>query len=91
MKKFKRKKNLWEQIAADIEKVFQCKRSPIQCENRYKTVLKRKKKAVDNNHTSGCERQDVPYEEQLTKIAAVDDSIEPEVGTRCQPIFNIVF
>lgn len=52
--------------------------SPLQCENRYKTILKRKKKAIDNNKTSGSEREDIPFEEELARIASVDDSIAPE-------------
>ncbi|KAI4458244.1 hypothetical protein MML48_7g00007272 [Holotrichia oblita] len=35
--------------------------------------------AVDNNTTSGAARQSIPYEAELSKIALLDDSIEPEV------------
>lgn len=35
--------------------------------------------AVDNNRKSGNTRIDVEFENELNKIAALDDSIEPEV------------
>ncbi|KYN13630.1 hypothetical protein ALC57_14178 [Trachymyrmex cornetzi] len=54
-------------------------KTPLQIENRYKTILKRKKKAVENNSKSGSSRETVPFEEELNKIAHSDDSIEPEV------------
>lgn len=42
-------------------------------------MLKRKKKAVENNSRSGSSREEVPFEQKLRKIAHSDDSIEPEV------------
>lgn len=51
----------------------------MQIENRCKTVLKRKKKAVENNHKLDSLREEVPFEEELRQIAQIDDSIEPEV------------
>ena len=35
-----------------------------QCEERYKTVLKRTKVAVENNQTSGSRRKNVHFEEK---------------------------
>jgi len=54
-------------------------RSAIQCENRYKTILKRKVQSVKNNQQSGAKRTRVEYEEELNKIKAIDDSLEPEI------------
>lgn len=34
---------------------------------------------MDNNNRSGSSRINVPYEQELSKIAAMDDSIQPEV------------
>ncbi|CAG9814643.1 unnamed protein product, partial [Phaedon cochleariae] len=79
MKKFKRKKDMWQQISKDIKTILNITKTPTQCENRYKTILKRKKKAVDNNNQTGRNRVPVEYEAELAKIAALDDSIEPEV------------
>lgn len=70
---------MWSQISTDMLKVLNISKTALQIENRYKTVLKRKKKAVENNSRSGSSREEVPFEEELRKIAHSDDSIEPEV------------
>ncbi|VEN53811.1 unnamed protein product [Callosobruchus maculatus] len=46
MKKFKTKKNMWLQISKDLSVILNVERSPLQCENRYKTILKRKKRQL---------------------------------------------
>lgn len=79
MKKFKTKKGMWEKIAQDIKDNLNWKYTSVQVENRFKTLLKRKKDAIQHNKRSGNDRTDVPYEEQLEKIAALDDSIQPEI------------
>lgn len=79
MKQFKTKKQMWAEIAKIINNEFSISKTAIQCENRYKTVLKRKKAAVDNNSKSGNSREAIPFENELNKIASIDDSIEPEV------------
>lgn len=50
-----------------------------QCQNKYKAITRKRKLAVDNNRKSGSTRIDVEFEDELSKIAALDDSIEPEV------------
>lgn len=79
LKKFKTKKVMWNKIAEVLNNTYNTTRTGIQVENRYKTVLKRKKTAVDNNNTSGATRLVIPFENELNKIASMDDSIEPEV------------
>ncbi|GLV33441.1 hypothetical protein CBL_20180 [Carabus blaptoides fortunei] len=79
MKKFKTKRIMWKKISADLKEIFNVEKTDLQCENRYKTILKRKKKAVDNNHRSGSSRETIEYEEEIRKISAIDDSLEPEV------------
>ncbi|XP_024876578.1 uncharacterized protein LOC112468781 [Temnothorax curvispinosus] len=79
MKKFKNKKVMWEKIAQDIEDTIGRKYTSIQVENRFKTLLKRKKDAIQHNKRSGNDRVDVPYEDQLEKIASLDDSIKQEM------------
>jgi len=69
---------MWIQISNDLQENLNISKTPLQIENRYKTVLKRKKKAVEDNHKSGSSRKEVQYEEELRQIAQ-DDSIEPEV------------
>ncbi|XP_063235035.1 uncharacterized protein LOC134537953 isoform X2 [Bacillus rossius redtenbacheri] len=79
MKRFRTKKVMWEQIASDIENILSIKRTGIQCQNRFKTIMKRKKLAMTNNSTSGSTREAVPFETEYRAIAAVDDSLVPDV------------
>ncbi|XP_026825967.1 uncharacterized protein LOC113562068 isoform X2 [Ooceraea biroi] len=79
MKKFKNKKVMWMQIAKDMETVLGIQKTYIQCENRYKTVLRRKRICDKNNATSGSKRAKINFENELKQIATKDDSIEPEV------------
>ncbi|KAK4886436.1 hypothetical protein RN001_002707 [Aquatica leii] len=50
-----------------------------QCENRYKTIMKRKKITINHNNRTGESPRTDPYEKELSRIAAIDDSIEPPV------------
>lgn len=79
MKTFKTKKHMWNKIVELINQRFHTNKTGVQAENRYKTLLKRKKNAIDNNQRSGAGRQEIPYEDELKKIASMDDSIMPEV------------
>ncbi|CAG9762526.1 unnamed protein product [Ceutorhynchus assimilis] len=85
-KKFKTKKSMWSKIAEILNRTFGRQTTGNQFENRYKTVLKRKKAAVDNNKKSGNSRAIIPFEEELTKIASLDDSILPEIVGTAQSI-----
>ncbi|KAK9737937.1 hypothetical protein QE152_g10308 [Popillia japonica] len=70
---------MWEEIASDIKKILELSYTYIQVENRYKTVLKQKKESIENNSRSGASRLAIPFESELNKITAIDDSIIPEV------------
>lgn len=70
---------MWTEISKDLQDDLNISKTPLQIENRYKTVLKQKKKAVENNRKSGSSREEVPFEEELKEIGKADDSIEPEV------------
>jgi len=50
-----------------------------QCENRYKTALKRKHYQENNNKKSGASRQTVQFDDEIRKIVSIDDSVIPEV------------
>ncbi|KAF5306829.1 hypothetical protein FQA39_LY00059 [Lamprigera yunnana] len=50
-----------------------------QCENRYKTIMKRKKITINHNNRTGESPRTDPYEKELSRIAAIDNSIEPLV------------
>ncbi|XP_024890293.1 uncharacterized protein LOC112466437 [Temnothorax curvispinosus] len=79
MKKFKNKKIMWIQIAKDLEAVLGIQKTYILCENRYKTILRRKRVSDKNNSTSGSKRVKVSFENEIKQIASKDDSIEPKV------------
>ncbi|KAL1488910.1 hypothetical protein ABEB36_014697 [Hypothenemus hampei] len=70
---------MWQKISEDIPSLLNINKTPYQCENRYKTVIKKMKKAIDNNKKTGRSKMEVEYEEELGKIVAKDDSILPEV------------
>lgn len=79
MKQFKNKKLMWIEIAKDLETVLDIRKTYIQCENKYKTILRRKRISDNNNSTSGSKRVKVSFENEIKRIAAKDDSVEPEV------------
>lgn len=51
----------------------------MQCESRYKTILRRKSNCVTHNRKSGEIREEVEYETEINKIKSIDDSVEPEI------------
>ncbi|KYM98773.1 hypothetical protein ALC62_10501 [Cyphomyrmex costatus] len=81
MKQFKNKKLMWLKISQDLEKSLRIQKTPIQCENRFKTILRRKRVCEKNNSTSasGSKRVKINFENEIKNIAAKDDSVEPEV------------
>lgn len=79
MKKFKNKKAMWLQIAEDLEEKLGIRKTYVQCENRYKTILKRKCTCEKNNSASGSKRVKVNFEDEIRKIATIDDSVDPEI------------
>lgn len=79
MKRFKSKRVMFEKISKDLECVLRIKRTGVQCETRFKTVLKRKRDEEKQNKTSGQTRCQVSYEQEFAAISAQDDSLEPEV------------
>lgn len=79
MKQFKNKKLMWLEISKDLEKNLTLQKTPIQCENRFKTIIRRKRICEKSNSTSGSKRVKVNFENEIKKIAAKDDSVEPEV------------
>ncbi|KAH7973591.1 hypothetical protein HPB49_002958 [Dermacentor silvarum] len=53
-------------------------RTAVQCCSRFKTVIRLKTSAAVDNKKLGNSTSDVPYDEELAKIAALDDSVELE-------------
>ncbi|KYQ52285.1 hypothetical protein ALC60_08602 [Trachymyrmex zeteki] len=70
---------MWLEISKDLEKNLTLQKTPIQCENRFKTIIRRKRICEKSNSTSGSKRVKVNFENEIKKIAAKDDSVEPEV------------
>ncbi|XP_054733166.1 uncharacterized protein LOC129241053 isoform X1 [Anastrepha obliqua] len=81
MKNLRNKKEMWEKISKEIKG-----KTAKQCEERYKTVLKRKKTVPENSHTSGVKIQRVDYENDPEDTSAFDDFIEPEVHLSSQEV-----
>lgn len=79
LKKFRTKKAMFDQIAKKIKELMGVSRTGTQCETRYKTMMRTRKNQVDNNRRSGSARCTIDYEQEFASIAALDDSVEPEV------------
>nr|CAI5817679.1 unnamed protein product [Callosobruchus analis] len=63
----------------EIEKTLGILRTPVQCESRFKTIMKRKSLVTTENKKSGNVRMSLQYEAEISKIKGIDDSIEPEI------------
>ncbi|KAL1477842.1 hypothetical protein MTO96_035431 [Rhipicephalus appendiculatus] len=70
---------MWTAIAAELRRETGMERTPLQCENRLKTVKKRYNNARKHNRQSGVSPIEVPYADEMGKLAAVDYSVFPEV------------
>ncbi|XP_025265808.1 uncharacterized protein LOC112638393 [Camponotus floridanus] len=83
-KTFRTVKSMFQRISENLKEELNITRSWSQCQNRYKTIMRRKKDAVNNNNSTGRNRITVLYEAELSEIATKDDSILPEVlmGTK---------
>lgn len=79
LKLYKKKKYMWQHLALVMTDIFGSKWTWEELEKRVKNIIDEKKGAVERNRKSGGTRTVVEYEEEIDKIAAVDDSIEPEV------------
>ncbi|KAH7952384.1 hypothetical protein HPB52_022184 [Rhipicephalus sanguineus] len=73
---------MWTAIAAELPHETGIERSPLQCENRLKTVNHRYNNARKRNRQSGVNPIEVPYADEMSKLAAVDYSVLPESQIR---------
>lgn len=78
MKRFKIFNRLFLQISNDLNEAIDSTKTADQCRNHYKTILKRKRKAVCHKR-SGAARYPLSFEEKMERIRTLADSIEPEV------------
>lgn len=87
MKCITHKLDLWKKseprkqcgVKLQVNKLMKVIKTDVQGENKFKMVMKREIQAVNNNYTTGASRINIPFEEDLSKISALDGSIEPEV------------
>ncbi|KAL1469497.1 hypothetical protein MTO96_041046, partial [Rhipicephalus appendiculatus] len=79
IKRFKCKREMFDQISRGIFALLNTVRTGVQCETRFKTISRRKRNEDCNNRTSGQSRCNVSYEEEFAAIRAIDDGLEPEV------------
>ncbi|KAH7940077.1 hypothetical protein HPB52_020977 [Rhipicephalus sanguineus] len=94
MKKFKDKKTMWAAIAAELRHETGIERTPLQCENRLKTVKKRYSNARKHNGQSGVSPVEVPYAEEMSKLAATDVAASPPASKRprtSQSLANVLW
>lgn len=70
---------MWKFIAEEVNSGLKISISAQHVENRFKTILKRKKKASLLNNKTGADRTVIEFENELNKIVNKDDSIQPEV------------
>jgi len=84
IRKLKNKKNMWENIAQNANNALNITKTAVQCKNRYKTVLKRR--CCQENNKSGASRQTVYFDDEIHKIASIDDSVISEEKTEWESI-----
>lgn len=59
---YKRKKEMWQKVAEAINKEFLTKLTPLQVENKWKSLERSYQKAKTKNATSGHNRVDCEFE-----------------------------
>ena len=79
MKRFKRKINMFQEIAKEILQIYNKNFTADQTHDRYKYMLTKFQKAIAWNNASGHNPIEVPFEEQFRRIANFDDSVIPEL------------
>lgn len=79
LKLFRNKNALWEELSKVMTEAFGKKRTALQLSQRVQCIINLKKSALERNRRSGASRVNVAYDAEISKIAAMDDSIEPEV------------
>ncbi|CAN7992730.1 unnamed protein product [Ixodes hexagonus] len=89
-KRFSNQKKMYAAIAHELKTIVNAIKTAEQCEARVRTVMKRKKKAIDNNRTSGATRRPVPFEQELEHIRSVDDSVQPQIIWNIEEVWRKV-
>lgn len=79
MKRYRTKNAMWKSLASKMAKEFEEIKTGEQLSKRVAEVIEQKKATIGRNRISGAVRELVEYEEEIDKITALDDSIEPDV------------
>ncbi|XP_054923409.2 uncharacterized protein [Dermacentor andersoni] len=74
---FRTKKALWQALANAINKRFHCNVSPIQAENKWKSLERAYKRAKTKNNSSGHSRVNCSHEEELGEVLEREHHIAP--------------
>lgn len=82
LKKFRTKKMVWGDIAEKLNTSFGVPFSATQVENRFKNVMRIEKKRLLNNRTSGNTKISSDFDDDIRRIAAVDDTVDPFLMTQ---------
>jgi hypothetical protein len=86
MKQFRTKMEMWNNIANTLSRIHGNQKTGQQVADKYKNTLAVKKKVVDTKNLSGSGGGlKIPYEIEIDRINAMDDTIEPEVMIGVSP------
>jgi len=69
----KPKKDVWKRLAATLNFGF----DSVQCQGRWKTMLKSRKEAEDNNRTSCRARKSYAFENELERVLGDKKNVHP--------------
>ena len=78
LKTFRTKKDLWANITEKCNTKLNLLLTSEQVEGRFKSVIRKTKKIIQNNRTSGGVRQKIEFDE-MSGIIDLDDSLVPSV------------
>ncbi|XP_075546456.1 uncharacterized protein LOC142579779 isoform X2 [Dermacentor variabilis] len=74
---FRTKKAMWEKLAQEINQEFQCHMTPLQVENKWKSMERAYKKTKIKNSSSGHSRAACEYEGELSEVLEREHHITP--------------
>ncbi|XP_072145703.1 uncharacterized protein [Dermacentor andersoni] len=74
---FRTKKAMWEKLAHEINQEFRCHMTPLQVENKWKSMKRVYKKTKIKNSSSGHSRTACEYEGELSEVLEREHHITP--------------
>ncbi|KAL3183238.1 hypothetical protein MRX96_034288 [Rhipicephalus microplus] len=76
---FRTKKALWQTLAEMISREFECLCSPLQVQNKWKSLERAYKRTKSKNNSSGSGRVSCEFEEELSDVLEKEHHITPTV------------